>query len=94
MADYVNKKENNVIPPEIITRKASAELADGQVDPFDYMKISDAVEELQFGASIAKMAEKYHISPEELQALKRKIQINEFKGRQTPPVIKLKNRSV
>lgn len=95
MSNYINDKHHtDIIPRDIITRQASAELADGQVDPFDYMRISDAVEELQFGASISKMAEKYHISPEELQSLKRKIQINEFKGRQTPPVIKLKNRSV
>lgn len=94
MAEYINQSKGNPIPKEIITRKASAELTDGQVDPFDYMKISDAVEELQFGASISAMAKKYNIAPEELEMLKRKIQFNEFKIRQAPPVIKLKPRSV
>lgn len=95
MVRYINHKEtHDIIPDEIITRKASAELADGQVDPFDYDKISDAVEELQFGVDIEKVAKKYQIDITELEKLKKRIKINEFKIRQAPPVIKLKERSV
>jgi NH3-dependent NAD+ synthetase len=39
-AKWINKTYNNVIPQEIITRPASAELSDNQVDPFDYNLLS------------------------------------------------------
>jgi len=95
LARYINEHvHKEVIPEWIITRKASAELAEGQVDPFDYEKVSDAIEELQFGASIQEVAEKYQLDIEEVKALRKKIKINEFKIRQAPPVIKLKERSV
>jgi len=95
MAQYINThKHKEIIPAWIITRKASAELAEWQVDPFDYMKISDAIEALQFGASVKEVAEKYTIDLEEVKALRQRIKINEFKIRQAPPVIKLKERSV
>ncbi len=95
MARYINKHNHKeIIPVWIIDRKASAELADAQVDPFDYMKVSDAIEELQFGASVYKVAEKYKLDIEEVKAFRKRIKINEFKIRQAPPVIKLKERSV
>lgn len=95
MAQYINSHNyKESIPSGIITRKASAELAEWQVDPFDYMKVSDAIEELQFGASVQDVAEKYHLDIEEVKAMRKRIKINEFKIRQAPPVIKLKERSV
>ncbi len=95
LSRYINKKYNKeVIPEWIINRKASAELKDNQVDPFDYDKVSDAIEELQFGANIQKVAEKYDLDIEEVKAMRKRIKINEFKIRQAPPVIKLKERSV
>jgi NAD+ synthase (glutamine-hydrolysing) len=95
LSKYINQKEaKEAIPQWIITRKASAELKDNQVDPFDYDKVSEAIEELQFGASIPVVAEKYGLPLEEVKAMRRRIKINEFKIRQAPPVIKLKNRSV
>jgi len=95
LSKYVNKKfYKEIIPGGIINRKASAELKDNQVDPFDYDKVSDAIEELQFGANIYKVAEKYNLDIEEVKAMRKRIKINEFKIRQAPPVIKLKDRSV
>ncbi|HBB04359.1 TPA: NAD(+) synthase [Patescibacteria group bacterium] len=95
LSRYINERNHKeVIPGGIITRKASAELAEGQVDPFDYEKVSDAIEELQFGASVQEVAEKYTLDIEEVKALRKRIKINEFKIRQAPPVIKLKDRSV
>lgn len=95
MAQFINhRSDKDLIPERIITRKASAELAEGQVDPFDYMKVSDAIEELQFGASLQEVAEKYGLELEEVKALRKRIRVNEFKIRQAPPVIKLKERSV
>lgn len=95
MARYINthtRKES--IPMGIIERKASAELAPGQVDPFDYERVSEAIEELQFGKSVQEVAEKYHLDIQEVKAMRKRIKINEFKIRQAPPVIKLKERSV
>jgi len=95
LARYINKKYfKDIIPEWIINRKASAELAEWQVDPFDYERVSDAIEELQFGANIQKVAEKYDLDIEEVKAMRKRIKINEFKIRQAPPVIKLKERSV
>ncbi|MCF7835120.1 NAD+ synthase [Candidatus Gracilibacteria bacterium] len=95
MARYINAhKREEIIPAGIIDRKASAELAEGQVDPFDYEKVSDAIEELQFGANVKEVAEKYNLDLEEVKAMRKRIKINEFKIRQAPPVIKLKERSV
>jgi hypothetical protein len=58
------------------------------------MKVSDAIEELQFGASVQDVAEKYNLDIQEVKAMRKRIKINEFKIRQAPPVIKLKERSV
>jgi NH3-dependent NAD+ synthetase len=48
-ARWINKTYNGVIPSEIITRPASAELSDDQVDPFDYELISSSVYNYFFG---------------------------------------------
>lgn len=95
LSKYINVHQHKPIIPEwIITRKASAELAEGQFDPFDYERISDAIEELQFGVPVQEVAKKYTMDLDEVKALRKKIKINEFKIRQAPPVIKLKERSV
>ena len=95
LVKYINLQEHkDIIPEGIITRKASAELAPWQVDPFDYERVSEPIEELQFGMPVQEVAEKYHMDIEEVKALRKKIKINEFKIRQAPPVIKLKERSV
>ncbi|MCX6825520.1 MAG: NAD+ synthase [candidate division SR1 bacterium] len=95
LAKHINAHNHKeIIPNKIITRKASAELAPGQVDPFDYTRVPDAIEELQFGASIQETAKKYSLDIEEVAALRKRIKLNEFKIRQAPPVIKLKERSV
>ena len=95
MARYINTfTHKESIPRRIIERKASAELAPGQVDPFDYMSVSEAIEELQFGASVQEIAKKYDLDLEEVKAMRKRIKINEFKIRQAPLVVKLKERSV
>lgn len=95
MARYINNHSHKEsIPTGIIERKASAELAPGQVDPFDYERVSEAIEELQFGANVEEIAKKYALDIQEVKAMRKRIKINEFKIRQAPPVIKLKERSV
>jgi len=43
---------------------------------------------------VKEVAEKYDLDLEEVKGFRRRIKINEFKIRQAPPVIKLKERSV
>lgn len=95
MARYVNTQHGyDIIPARIIDRKASAELAPGQFDPFNYERESAAIEELQFGKSLPEVAQKYNLPLDEVKKMRRQIKINEFKIKQGTVIIKLKNRSV
>ena len=69
-------------------------MEDGQEDPWDYDRISDAVEELGFGAGVGDIAQKYNLPLEEVQSYKKRINCNEFKKKTAPPVLKLKDRSI
>lgn len=95
LARYINTYDSNrPIPSQIITRPASAELSENQVDPFDYMKISDAIDEMLWWESNKNIESKYGLSQNEISKFKRLIKINEYKRRQSPPVLKLKKRSI
>lgn len=94
-AKWINKYEwQEVMPNSIIDRPPSAELSDNQVDPFDYAKVSEPVDELLFGWNPYEIAAKYWVDVNEVLRLKKLVRVNEFKRRQAPLVIKLKNRSV
>ena len=92
-SNYINK-DQEIIPWGIIQRKASAELSDGQVDPFDYDRISEPVDELLFGVDTQKVAEKYSLPLEEIQWLQRRIQNARFKAEQIPAVVKLTKKTI
>jgi len=49
LAEWINERFKNVIPDFVISRKPSAELKEGQVDPFDYDAISPELEALMRG---------------------------------------------
>jgi len=92
LSRYINEKEGwDSIPTEIIERPASAELQEGQVDPFDYDKISEPVGELLQGRPVAEVAQKYQLPLDEVQALYAIIQRNAFKRSFMPPILKLKD---
>ena len=93
LSNYINK-DQELIPQGIIQRKASAELSDGQVDPFDYERISEPVDELLFGAEVNKVSEKYGIPLDELQQLQNRIERARFKGEQIPAVVKLTKNTI
>lgn len=92
-ANYINR-ELEIIPQGIIERKASAELSEGQVDPFDYNRISEPVDDLLFGADVKKVAEKYSLPLDEVQQLQKRIQASRFKAEQIPPVVKLTKNTI
>lgn len=102
LAKYINKVMRNVIPEEILTKPPSAELAPGQVDSQslpDY-DILDAILKLYiegelltvFDRSMAINALK-NTSKEVISSVIRLVTKNEFKRRQTPPIIRVSKRS-
>ncbi len=92
-AKWINKTYNNVIPQEIITRPASAELSDNQVDPFDYNLLSWLVYDYFFG-KIWFQEFANEIWYEQAQKLTNLIKKAEWKRKQAPLVLKLKSRSI
>ena len=88
LARHINKDEE-VIPQRIIDRKASAELSEWQVDPFDYDRDCEAVDELAFGWDVKTVANKYGLDEEYLQSLKNRIERSRFKVAQIPPIVKI-----
>lgn len=88
LARYINK-DKEIIPQWIIDRKASAELSEWQVDPFDYDRDCDPVDELAFWWDVKTVAEKYGLDGEYLQSLKNRIERSKFKVAQIPPIVKI-----
>ena len=88
LARHINK-DKEVIPQWIIDRKASAELSEWQVDPFDYDRDSDPVDELAFWWDVKDVAKKYGLDEEYVQSLKDRIERSKFKVAQVPPIIKI-----
>ena len=92
-AKWINKIYNNIIPNEIITRPASAELSENQTDPFDYEKISDLVYDYFFWKISFENLKKIVWTPE-AEKITKLIKISEWKRKQAPLVLKLKERSI
>jgi len=92
-AKWINQKYNNIIPNEIITRPASAELSENQTDPFDYEKISDLVYDYFFWKIDYKIMVDI-LWKTETERISKLINISEWKRKQAPLVLKLKERSI
>ena len=88
LAKHINRQKE-IIPQGIIDRKASAELSEWQVDPFDYDRDCDPVDELAFGKDIESVAEKYWLDKGYVQSLKNRIEKSRFKTIQIPPIVKI-----
>ena len=88
LAKHLNR-EKEIIPQWIIDRRASAELSEWQVDPFDYDRDSDPVDELAFWWNVESVAEKYWLDKEYTQSLKNRIERSKFKTTQIPPIVKI-----
>lgn len=87
LANYINQKDGNVIPTNIIHKPASAELNVDQVDPFDYDRVSEAIDELGHGSSIEDVVKKYNITEQEAKDYARRIRNMEYKRREFYPII-------
>ena len=88
LARHINKNKE-IIPQWIIDRKASAELSEWQVDPFDYDRDCDPVDELAFWKDVQFVAKKYGLSEKYVQSLKDRIERSKFKVVQIPPIVKI-----
>ena len=88
LARHINKNKE-IIPQWIIDRKASAELSEWQVDPFDYDRDCDPVDELAFWKDVQFVAKKYGLSEKYVQSLKDRIERSKFKVAQIPPIVKI-----
>lgn len=90
----INKQRAaTVIPERTFTRPPSAELREGQVDPFDYPRIGP----------LADLAVEEHLSAEELagrgyareevEMVLRLVRLNEYKRRQAPPILRVTHKA-
>jgi len=96
LAEFINRKFKNLIPPEIISRAPSAELRPGQVD-------SDSLPPYEILDAILEGLLSYRLGPEDLIKLnfsKKDVsrvynlyQKSEFKRYQFCPIIKIKSKS-
>jgi NAD+ synthase (glutamine-hydrolysing) len=90
LADYINKTMENPIPKSVIEKTPSAELSPGQVDPFDYEKVSPLVDLLFVEGKSKEELIELGYSKDLILDLMKRIKAAEFKRAQAPPAIKLK----
>jgi len=86
LSKWKNKNSNNVIPESSITKVPSAELAENQVDPFDYDKISPIVDKIIYNESFDE-----NFADED--GIRKKINQNEFKRRQAAPILRVSRKA-
>jgi NAD+ synthase (glutamine-hydrolysing) len=86
---YNESRGREVLPQRILTRAPSAELREGQVDPFDYDRISplaDAVVEEH--CSPEELMERGY-SREEVDLVLRLVRLSEYKRKQAAPILRV-----
>ena len=64
-------------------------MSEWQVDPFDYDRDCDPVDELAFWWDVKTIARKYWLDEEYVQSLKNRIERSKFKVAQIPPIVKI-----
>ncbi|MCH7472940.1 NAD+ synthase [bacterium] len=94
LARYYNARRGAaVIPERVLTRPPSAELSEGQVDPFDYERIGplvDAVvEERRSRSGLLELG----YGAEEVDRVLRLVRLNEYKRKQAPPVLRITKKA-
>jgi len=90
---WVNERFNRPIPERVLTKRPSAELAPGQVDPFNYDIVSPLVDELvEEQASPTELIARGY-PDEEVRRCARLLFTSEYKRRQAAPVLKISKRA-
>ncbi len=86
LAKWKNTVSTDIIPSSCITKTPSAELAENQVDPFDYDVISPIVDKVIYNESIDN-------NNSETDEIIKRINQNEYKRRQTPPILRITRKA-
>ncbi len=93
MANWINRRRNNIIPPSILKEKPSAELNVNQLDEDELhpYKILDPILKLYVdeGKSIEEIVNA-GFKKEVVRDIIRRVKANEFKRQQLPSVIKIR----
>lgn len=90
LAKYYNgKARRDIIPREVFTRTPSAELREGQVDPFDYSVVSPLADLIIEEKKSRKELLDSGYDPDVVDDTLRRIRWSEYKRKQAAPVIKV-----
>lgn len=86
-------QKSSVIPENILTKAPSAELKEGQVDPFDYDLVSPLVDAIIENDSTIQELVAQGYDPALVRDIKHRIRRAEYKRRQAPPGLKVTRKS-
>lgn len=84
LAKWINKKYEDIIPMNIINKPPSAELAENQVDPFDYEIVSPIVDEIIEKNVSPKLLIESGLDQDLVMEIYSRIKSMEYKRRQSP----------
>ena len=94
LARYYNKvKAREVIPERVLTKLPSAELKEGQVDPFDYTVVSTLVDLIIEGKKSRRELLTLGYDRELVDDILKRVYRSEYKRRQAAPVIKVTRKA-
>ena len=94
LAEYVNRQsEREMIPQSIIERVPTAELAEGQYDPFDYNLVSPLVDALINDQKSRPELIAMGYAPELVDDIMDKIRKSEYKRHQAAPGLKITGKA-
>jgi NAD+ synthase (glutamine-hydrolysing) len=90
LARYYNEKaEKEIIPEEVFMRAPSAELKEGQVDPFDYAAVSPLVDLIVEEKKSERELIHAGYDSSLVKDVMRRLRHSEYKRKQAAPVIKV-----
>ena len=94
LARYYNTvKGKEIIPETVLKRNPTAELKEGQVDPFDYTVVSPLVDLIIEERKSRKDLLNLGYTPKLLDDIFRRIHKNEYKRKQAAPAIKVTSKA-
>lgn len=94
LAEYVNEKERReVIPKNVLEKKPSPELKEGQFDPFDFDVVSPLVDEIIENRRSKQELIKMGYPREAVEDTYRRVRNAEYKRRQATPSIKITQKA-
>jgi NAD+ synthetase len=94
LARYYNaRRGQEIVPERTLSREPSAELREGQVDPFDYPRISPLTDAMiEEHLSREELLDRGY-APEEVERVMRLVRVSEYKRKQAPPVLRVTEKA-